>query len=38
MGLRKSPCYKSDNAFTLNNYAYYLSLRNEQLRQGGANV
>jgi tetratricopeptide (TPR) repeat protein len=27
----KALSYNADNAFTLNNYAYYLSLRNEQL-------
>jgi tetratricopeptide (TPR) repeat protein len=29
----KSLSYNSDNAFTLNNYAYYLSLRGEQLEK-----
>lgn len=29
----KALAYNPDNAFTLNNYAYYLSLRNEQLEK-----
>jgi len=32
----RSLSYNPDNAFTLNNYAYYLSLRNEQLAKAAA--
>ncbi|WP_431199734.1 tetratricopeptide repeat protein [Mucilaginibacter sp. P19] len=32
----KALTYNPDNAFTLNNYAYYLSLRNEQLEKAAA--
>ena len=32
----KALSYNADNVFTLNNYAYYLSLRNEQLEKAAA--